>query len=121
MTTIIDEAALAQASTPRKRGRPPKGTTPYDPDKYFTSEADQFELLKAALEDEDNDTDGRLLVRALGIIARNRGMGEVAEAAGLNQTGLYKTLSDGRKPSIATILRLSRALGYRMTLERIDR
>lgn len=38
MTAILDETT-----------RPPKGTIPYDLAKYVTSEADQFELLNAAL------------------------------------------------------------------------
>jgi|GEM_PF-4444713 len=102
-------------AAPRKRGRPPIDLAPYDPADYLAGPEDEAALLHAAFAEEDRDTDGQLVVRALNAIARKHGMTDVAARAGLNPTGLYKTLSPGRQPSIATILRVLNALGYRLT------
>lgn len=66
--------------------------------------------LDAVLEDGDPD----LLKVALGDIARAKGMTEIAEAAGLGRTNLYKALSPDGNPEFATVARVLKALGLRL-------
>ncbi|MFK8332919.1 addiction module antidote protein [Pseudomonas sp. BJa5] len=51
------------------------------------------------------------LIRALGYVARARGMAQIASASGLGRESLYKALSPGAKPRFDTVLKVVRALG----------
>jgi probable addiction module antidote protein len=52
---------------------------------------------------------------AVGIVARARGMGDIARAAGLNRESLYKALGEAGDPEFATMLGVLRALGLELT------
>jgi probable addiction module antidote protein len=54
------------------------------------------------------------IARALGDIARARGMTQVARDAGLSRESLYKALGANGNPSFATILKVARAVGVRL-------
>ncbi len=54
------------------------------------------------------------IARALGDIARAKGMAQVAKEAGLSRESLYKALSENGNPSFATILKVTKALGVRL-------
>jgi probable addiction module antidote protein len=68
--------------------------------------------LDAVLEDGDPN----LLKAALGDIARSKGMTEIAHAAGLGRANLYKALSPDGNPEFATVVKVLRALGLRLTV-----
>ena len=68
--------------------------------------------LDAVLEDGDPD----LLKAALGDIARAKGMTEIAQAAGLGRANLYKALSPVGNPEFATVARVLKALGLRLSV-----
>jgi probable addiction module antidote protein len=68
--------------------------------------------LDAVLEDGDPG----LLKAALGDIARAKGMTEIAQAAGLGRANLYKALSPEGNPEFATVAKVLRALGLRLTI-----
>jgi probable addiction module antidote protein len=53
------------------------------------------------------------IARALGDIARAKGMSQVAKEAGLSRESLYRALSEDGNPSFATVLKVARALGVR--------
>lgn len=74
------------------------------------TDRDRAEYLEAALEDGDP----ALIISVLGDIARSRGMTEVARDAGLGRESLYKALSSGGNPALATILKVIRAVGLRL-------
>ena len=57
------------------------------------------------------------IARALGDIARARGMSQVARDAGLSRESLYKALSENGNPSFATVLKVAKALGVRLHAE----
>ena len=59
--------------------------------------------------------DASLLAAALGKLARERGMREVAAAAGLSREALYKALSERGDPKLSTLLGVARALGVKLT------
>ncbi|MBU3695058.1 MAG: putative addiction module antidote protein [Rhodocyclaceae bacterium] len=61
---------------------------------------------------EDNDP--AELSHALGVIARARGMTEVARAAGLTREALYKALRADAHPRFDTIARVCAALGVKL-------
>jgi probable addiction module antidote protein len=82
-------------------------TTRFDAADYLDSEERQVAYITAALETGDAD-----FVRdALGIVARARGMGEIAKGAGLNRESLYKALGEAGNPEFNTIMRVIRAMG----------
>lgn len=68
------------------------------------------EYLNQVLADGDTDE----LVRALGHIAKARGMAQVAKDAGLGRESLYKALAPGAKPRAETLFRVIRAMGVQL-------
>ena len=71
--------------------------------------------LDACLEEADGDT--AFIAKALGDIARAKGMSQVAYDAGLSRESLYKALSGERCPTFDTILKVVRALGLKLNVE----
>ena len=71
------------------------------------------EYLSQVLEEGDSDE----LIRALGYIAKAKGMAEIAKESGLGRESLYKALSPGAKPRFDTILKVIRALGLTLHAE----
>jgi probable addiction module antidote protein len=65
-----------------------------------------------ALESEDP----AFVADALGVVARARGMSEVAREAGVSRESLYRALSADGNPEFATVLRVVRALGLRLSV-----
>ena len=49
-----------------------------------------------------------------GVIARAKGMAQLAKDTGLGRESLYKALSSEGNPSFATILKVIKALGLRL-------
>jgi probable addiction module antidote protein len=60
------------------------------------------------------DGDPALITHALGVVARAKGMSQIAQAAGLGRESLYKALSPEGNPEFATVLKVMRALGLRL-------
>lgn len=87
-------------------------TTPYDVADYLGTPEDCAAYLDACFEEAEGDA--AFIARALGDIARARGMSQVAQDAGLSRESLYKSLSGDRSPDFATILKVTRALGVRL-------
>jgi len=68
--------------------------------------------LEACLEEADGDA--AFVAKALGDIARAKGMTQVARDAGLSRESLYKALSGERSPGFGTILKVIQALGIEL-------
>ena len=83
--------------------------TAFDSVDYLKTNEDLTAYLEAALEIGEP----ALIAVALGNIARARGMTDVARATGLSRESLYKSFSGQRTPSLATVLKVSKALGLR--------
>jgi probable addiction module antidote protein len=89
-------------------------TTRFDAADYLDTEERQAAYIASALETGDAD-----FVRdALGVVARARGMGEIAKSAGLNRESLYKTLGENGNPEFATVMRIVRAMGLTLSARR---
>jgi probable addiction module antidote protein len=65
--------------------------------------------LDAWLEEAPEDAVG--IARALGDMARAKGLTQVARDAGLSRESLYRALSADGNPSLATVLKVIRSLG----------
>ena len=72
-------------------------------------------LYVQACADEDPG-DGSLIRAALKDVARTGNVLGLARDAGLTREGLYKALSTDGKPSFATVLRITRALGMEVRI-----
>jgi probable addiction module antidote protein len=70
--------------------------------------------LDAWLDEFPDDVSG--IARAVGDIARAKGMTQVARDAGLSRESLYRALSEEGNPSFSTILKVLRAVGLRLTV-----
>ena len=87
-------------------------TTRFDAADYLNTEKRQVAYIAAALESGDAD-----VVRdALGIVARARGMAEIAKSAGLNRESLYKALGEAGNPEFSTVMRIVRAMGLTLSV-----
>jgi probable addiction module antidote protein len=84
----------------------------YDVAEQLRTPREMAAYLDAWLEEAPDDAAG--IARALGDIARARGMTQVARDAGLSRESLYKALGKDGNPSFATILKVARALGVRL-------
>lgn len=94
-------------------------TTRYDPADHLRTPEEMAAYLEAAFDDSEGDA--TVIARALGVIARARGMTQVARDAGLSRESLYKALSGDRSPDFETVLRVVRALGLRLHAELAER
>jgi len=86
---------------------------PFDMVAMLDSDESISEYLSQVLADGDSDE----LIRALGYIAKTKGMAKVADASGLGRESLYKALAPGAKPRFDTVLKVVRALGIKLHAE----
>jgi probable addiction module antidote protein len=85
----------------------------YDVGEYLNSETDMARFLEACMEEAGDDA--TYIAAALGDIARARGMAQLAKDTGISREGLYKALSSDGNPSLATVLKVVKALGLQLT------
>jgi len=90
-------------------------TNRWDSAKHLKSEKDIAAYLNACVE-EGGDDPG-FLAHALGVVARARNISQLSRETGMTREGLYRALSKGGNPSFATVVKVTRALGYRMTFQ----
>ena len=82
-------------------------TTRYDVAEHLRTPEEMAAYFEACLEE----------AKALGDIARDKGMSQVARDAGLSRESLYKALSGERIPTFDTILKVVSALGLKLRAE----
>ncbi|CAN5342548.1 putative addiction module antidote protein [soil metagenome] len=90
-------------------------TTRYDVAEHLRTPEEMAAYLEASFEEADGDA--AFIAKALGNIARAKGMSQVARDAGLSRESLYKTLSGERSPGFDTILKVISALGLKLHAE----
>jgi probable addiction module antidote protein len=86
--------------------------THYDVAEHLRTPQEMAAYLEACLEEANGDA--AFIAKALGDIARAKGMAKVARDAGLSRESLYKALSGERSPGFDTILKVIDALGLRL-------
>ena len=87
-------------------------TSPYDVAEHLRTPQEMAAYLNAWLEEAPDDAAG--IAKALGNIARAKGMTQVAKDAGLSRESLYRALSAEGNPSFATVLKVAKALGMKL-------
>ena len=87
--------------------------TTFDVADYLDSEEAIAGYLSQVMADGDDDE----LLRALGHVAKARGMSQLAKDAGVGRESLYKALKPGATPGYATVGKVVRALGLRMAVK----
>lgn len=87
-------------------------TTRYDVAEHLRTPEEMAAYLEACLEEANGDA--AFIAKALGDIARAKGMAQVARDAGLSRESLYKALSGERSPGFDTVLKVIDALGIRL-------
>ena len=85
----------------------------WDPASDIETGEDVITLLEVALEENDPD----FILRAIGYIARSKGMAQLARKLHLDRKGLYKSLAPEGNPSFKTVFKLLDLLGLRIRLE----
>jgi len=87
-------------------------TLPWRTEDHLETVEDIAAYLEAAFEDGDPE----LITQALGAVARSKGMTEISRRTGLGRQNLYKALSPEGRPEFATILKVVKALGLKLTV-----
>lgn len=90
-------------------------TSRYDVAEHLRTPEEMAAYLEACMEVADGDA--AFIAKALGDIARAKGMSQVARDAGVSRESLYKALSGDRVPNFDTILKVMKALGLKLNAE----
>ena len=90
----------------------------FDATDYIKTEEDARGLLRAATDEDIGD--GAVIRAALRHVARTHNMSALARDTGLNRGNLYEALSEDGNPTLATLLKVTRALGLRLRLEPVE-
>jgi probable addiction module antidote protein len=88
----------------------------WDSAEHLKTDEDMVHYLEACLEEAGDDA--AFIAKALGTIARAKGMTQLANETGLGRESLYKALSGEGNPSFATILKVMTALGIKLHAEK---
>ena len=94
---------------------PKTKTTRFDLSEHLRTPEEMAAYLEACFEEADGDA--AFIAKALGDIARAKGMSQVARDAGLSRESLYKALSGERNPGFDTVLKVIKALGLKIHTE----
>ena len=89
----------------------------WDPADDLTTEEDIALYFQACVDEDPGD--GSLVRAALGDIARARGMSQLARDTGLAREGLYRALSPEGNPEFATVMKVIKALGLKLDVQKV--
>ena len=114
---MATKARSKPRAKPRARTKTdvPAGYRRWDATNYLQSEEDMAAYLEAAMEEAPDDS--AFITAVLADIARARGIMQLANDTGMTRAGLYKALTPGSKPSLETVVKISKALGLRLSLK----
>lgn len=87
-------------------------TTRYDVAEHLRTPEEMAAYLEACFEEAHGNA--AFIAKAIGDIARAKGMAQVARDSGLSRESLYKALSGERSPGFDTILKVVEALGIEL-------
>jgi len=85
--------------------------TTYDPAEDLTSDAAIATFMAEAFASED----AGYIARALGVVARAKGMAQIARETGLSREQLYRSFSANGNPTLKTTIAVMKALGIELT------
>ncbi|MDF2996970.1 MAG: putative transcriptional regulator [Xanthobacteraceae bacterium] len=90
-------------------------TKPFDSADYLNTSAEIAAYLDAVLE----DAEPALVAHALGVVPRAKSMSEIASNAGVSREILYRSPSESGNPEFATVVKVLKALGVRLSAEAV--
>ncbi|WP_304190601.1 addiction module antidote protein [Phenylobacterium aquaticum] len=90
--------------------------TPFDPAEGLTSD----EAVVAFMEEAFKTEDAGYIAHALGVVARAKGMTQIANATGLSREQLYRSFSATGNPTLKTTLAVMKALGVSLTAAAVE-
>jgi probable addiction module antidote protein len=93
------------------RKNPKQKLTSYDPAEDLGSDEAIAIFMAEAL--QTNDV--RYISHALGVVARAKGMAQIASQTGLSREQLYRSFSEKGNPTLKTTLAVMKALGVELT------
>lgn len=93
----------------------PISTTHWDSAAHLKTDEDIQLYLEACVEEAEDDP--ALIIHALGVVARAKNMSQLSRETGLSREGLYKALSADGNPTFATIAKVTKALGFKLTIQ----
>ena len=88
----------------------PATLIPFDMASLLDTDEAVSEYLSQVLAEGDTDE----LIRAVGHVAKARGMAQIAKDSGLGRASLYKAFAPGAKPRFDTVVKVMRALGVEL-------
>ena len=83
---------------------------------HLKTERDIAEYLNEALEEGDYD----YFLHALGVVAKARGINDMAKKIGVTRESLYKSFNGKTRPNFETVLRAVKNLGLRIRIEQTE-
>ena len=85
--------------------------TPFDPAEGLTSD----DAIAAFMEEAFKAEDAGYIAHALGVVARAKGMTQIAKETGLSREQLYRSFSETGNPTLKTTIAVMKALGIALT------
>jgi len=82
---------------------------------------DSPERIAAYVEAAFEDGDPSLITHALGVVARARGMSQLAKEAGLSRDAMYKAFQPDGNPTLQTLTSVMKALGLKLSAQSVSR
>ena len=87
------------------------GARVFDAARYIETDDDARVFLAEAFATNDP----AFIAESIGVVARARGMTELATKTGLSRQSLYKSLSAEGRPELPTLIKVLTALGVQLT------
>ncbi|SFI45433.1 addiction module antidote protein [Nitrosomonas sp. Nm34] len=81
----------------------------------IAEELTSSEAIAAYMADAFESDDASYIAHALGVVARSKGMKQIAEQTGLSREQLYRSFSENGNPTLKTTLAVMKALGIKLT------
>src|SRR5580658_4162472 len=85
--------------------------TTYDPAGDLTSDAAIAAFMAEAFATED----AGYIAHAVGVVARAKGLAQIARQTGLSREQLYRSFSENGNPTLKTTIAVMKALGIELT------
>lgn len=85
--------------------------TTFDPAQALQTDEAIADFMALAFESNDP----AYITHALGVVARAKGMTQIANETGLSREQLYRSLSDEGNPTLRTVFTVLKALGIELT------
>lgn len=87
--------------------------TDFDLSEYLDSPEAIAEYMSQVIAEGDQDE----LLRAIGYVAKAKGMSQISKETGLGRESLYKTFQEGSEPKFSTVSKVLKAMGLGLSIQ----